>query len=203
MVLNTNLRCLSQIPPIIGCFTDPLLWANKLPWTTPILLIMEVQTVSSRTYGFMVLYDMHTTFFPNVIVDISEKDACERLGTKANHMAWLAGSLVQERFELARSFGINKQQQAHELFKDHKGIQEGVQYPALQAFEQDWKIISPLLRKALLEADDEKLDEPFEMPGMKMTLFELISFQIYREANCIGQLALWRRLLGYPAMKYM
>ena len=164
---------------------------------------MEVQTVSSRTYGFMVLFDMHTTFFNNVIVDISEKDANERLDTKANHMAWLTGSLVQERFELAKSFGINKQQQAHELFKDHKGIQEGVQYPALKTFEQDWKIISPLLRKALLEADDEKLDEPFEMPGMKMTLFELISFQIYREANCIGQLALWRRLLGYDAMKYM
>lgn len=164
---------------------------------------MEVQTVSSRTYGFMILYDMHTDFFPKVVVDISDKDANERLHTKANHMAWLAGSLVQERFELARSFGIDKHQQAQELFKDHKGIQDNVQYPTLRTFEQDWKIISPLLRKALLEADDEKLDEPFEMPGMKMTLFELISFQIYREANCIGQLALWRRLLGYEAMKYM
>jgi hypothetical protein len=164
---------------------------------------MEVQTHSSKTYGFMVLFDMHTTFFSNVIVDISEQDANNRLGTKANHMAWLTGSLVQERFELARSFGIDKQQQAHELFKDHKGIQDGVHYPALNTFEKDWKMISPLLREALLNADDEKLEEPFEMPGMKMTLFDLVSFSIYREANCIGQLALWRRLLGYEAMKYM
>lgn len=151
----------------------------------------------------MVLYDMHTKFFSNVIVDISEKDANQRLGTKANHMAWLAGSLVNERFELARSFGIEKQQEAHELFKDHKGIQDGVTYPSLASFEKDWKIISPLLREALLHADDEKFDEPFEMPGMKMSLFDLVSFQTYREASCIGQLALWRRLLGYEAMKYM
>ena len=151
----------------------------------------------------MVLKDMHTNFFSNVIVDISEKDANERMGTKANHMAWLTGSRVQERFELAGLFGIKKQQQAHELFKDHKGIQDGVAYPALTSFEKDWKIISPLLREALLNAEDEKFDEPFEMPGMKMSLFDLVSFQIYREANCIGQLALWRRLLGYEAMKYM
>jgi hypothetical protein len=164
---------------------------------------MEVQPVSSKTFGFMVLYDMHTNFFSNVIVDISEKDANERMGTKANHMAWLTGSLVQERFELAGLFGIKEQQQAHELFKDHKGIQDGIAYPALTSFEKDWKIISPLLREALLNADDEKFDEPFEMPGMKMSIFDLVSFQTYREANCIGQLALWRRLLGYEAMKYM
>ena len=41
-----------------------------------------------------------------------------------------------------------------------------------------------------------------DMGGMKMTYHELISFTIYREANMIGQLALWRRLLGYPALKY-
>jgi hypothetical protein len=41
------------------------------------------------------------------------------------------------------------------------------------------------------------------MPGESMTHFDLIAFIIYREANCIGQIALWRRLLGYEAMKYM
>jgi hypothetical protein len=36
-----------------------------------------------------------------------------------------------------------------------------------------------------------------------MSLYELITFSIYREANIIGQIALWRRLLGYPGMRYM
>ena len=47
-----------------------------------------------------------------------------------------------------------------------------------------------------------KLDSDFNMGGMKMSYYELICFTIYREASIIGQLALWRRLLGYPAMKY-
>jgi len=40
------------------------------------------------------------------------------------------------------------------------------------------------------------------MPGETMNFYDLISFLTYREANCIGQIALWRRILGYEAMKY-
>ena len=41
------------------------------------------------------------------------------------------------------------------------------------------------------------------LPGYEMRHYDLVTFIIYREANCIGQIALWRRLLGYEAMKYM
>ena len=90
------------------------------------------------------------------------------------------------------------------MFKDNKGIQDNVTYPPLDTFKKDWESITPALRDALMNVSDEKLDESFEMmPGMRMTYFELIAFIIYREANIIGQIALWRRLLGYDAMKYM
>jgi hypothetical protein len=60
-----------------------------------------------------------------------------------------------------------------------------------------------LLQEALNKASDAQLNEPFEMPGMKISMFEMISFSTYRDANCIGQIALWRRLLGYAGMNYM
>jgi hypothetical protein len=60
-----------------------------------------------------------------------------------------------------------------------------------------------VLRDVLMTATDSQLDEDINMPGMKMSLYDLTAFMIYREANCIGQIALWRRLLGYPAMRYM
>ncbi|MEO6696218.1 MAG: DinB family protein [Ignavibacteria bacterium] len=164
---------------------------------------MDTKTVSSRMHSLIVLYDMHTDFFPKVIEGISEKDANNRLGTKANHAAWITGSLVQERFEMGKEFGSELKQSAHELFKDHKGIQEGVTYPSLDEFKKDWDKITPVLRNSLVNISDEKLDSEFSMPEMKMPYFKLISFIIYREANCIGQIALWRRLLGYDAMKYM
>lgn len=164
---------------------------------------METQAKSNRMNSLLVLYEMHTTFFSSAIEGISDKDAHNRLNTKANHVAWLTGSLAEQRFELARTLGADRKQAAHDLFKDHKGIQDNVQYPSLVEFKKDWETISPVLQNALLEVSDEKLDSKFEMmPGEVMTYFDLIAFIIYREANCIGQIALWRRLLNYEAMRY-
>lgn len=158
-------------------------------------------------YSLLVLYDMHTTFFASAIEGISDKDSQNRLNTKANHIAWLAGSLVQERYDLAKAVSISpdlfkEKQTAHELFKDHKGIQDNTTYPSLPAFKKDWDQITPILRQALLNVRDAQLDGIFEMPGETMKLFDLVTFMTYREANCIGQIALWRRLLGYEAIKY-
>lgn len=169
---------------------------------------METKTVSNRMLSIVVLFDMHTTYFHKALDGISDKDAHNRLNTKANHIAWLAGSFVQERFEGVKTFGSDGQrdlkQEADELFKDHKGIQDNVTYPPLAGFKKDIDKISPLLREALVNISDEKLDEKFEMmPGMTMTYYELVTFMAYREANIIGQIALWRRLLGYEALNYM
>jgi hypothetical protein len=163
---------------------------------------MKTKTVSNRMSSLVVLYDMQTKFLLSALDGISDKDAHNRLNTKANHVAWLTGSLVQQRYEIAKSLGIDQKQAAHDLFKDNKGIQDNITYPPLAEFKKDWNTITPLLREAFINITDEKLDSQFEMPGMKMTHFDLIGFIIYREANCIGQIALWRRLLGYEAMKY-
>ncbi len=165
---------------------------------------METKTVSSRMFSLVILYDMHTKFFSSVLEGISDEDAHNSLHTKANHVAWLSGSLVEQRYEIGKDLGSDLKQTAHELFKDNKGIQDGITYPPLDTYKKDWDSITPVLRDAFMKVTDEKLDESFEMmPGMRMTYYELITFITYREANCIGQIALWRRLLGYEAMKYM
>jgi hypothetical protein len=165
---------------------------------------MQTKPVSNRMYSLLVLFDMHTKFLVSALEGISDDDSHTRLGTKANHIAWLTGSIIEQRFDIGRALGVEKRQQAHELFKDNKGIQDDLTYPSLEVFKNDWDLITPLLRDALMHVNDGKLDETFEMmPEMKMSYFDLISFIIYREANIIGQIALWRRLLGYDAMKYM
>jgi hypothetical protein len=165
---------------------------------------METKTASNRMLSLIVLYNMHTTFFSSVLDGITDSDAHNRLNTKANHIAWLTGSLVEQRYEIANLLGIDSKQEAHELFKNNKGIQDHITYPSLAQYKKDWEAITPLLKGALVNVSDAKLDESFEMmPGMRMTHFDLITFIIYREANIIGQIALWRRLLGYEGMKYM
>jgi hypothetical protein len=164
---------------------------------------MEVKTTSIRMHGLIVLFDMHTTYFHSALSGIADEDAAKRLDTKANHIAWLAGSLVQERYELANIFGLELKSAAYELFKDHKGIQADVKYPSLASYEADWDKISPILRAELVKATDEELDKVLEFPGMSFPVYEMVSFDMYREANCIGQIALWRRLLNYEGIKYM
>lgn len=165
---------------------------------------MKDKPESSRMYSLIVLYDMHTEFFPKAVAGIPGKDANSRLGTKANSMAWIAGSFVHERFETAKLMGGSKLEPSfYELFKDHQGIREGVTYPTFEEYQKELDKISPVLREILLKTTDEALDKIFEMEGMKMPYYDLTAFMTYREANCIGQLALWRRLLGHEAMKYM
>jgi hypothetical protein len=163
---------------------------------------MKTQVKDMRMYGLMVLFEMHTDYFKRALEGIPDDAALNRLGTDANHMAWLAGSLLQERFELARLFGRDLSQKNADLFADHKGIQNGVKYPPLSDFIADWNTVSPIVAEILSNLSAEKLDSDFDMMGTSMKHYELISFMTYREAACIGQLALWRRLLGFPALRY-
>ena len=163
---------------------------------------METLTHSNRTIALITLFDYHTGYYPKALEGISDDNMHNRLNTEANHPAWIAGSLVQQRILMAGDLGKDFVQAGAELFKDYKGIQAGAKYPSAKEYIEDWKRITPLAKEGLVKISDEKLDSDFEMGGMKMTYYELISFSIYREANMIGQLALWRRLLGYPAIKY-
>lgn len=163
---------------------------------------MQIQTASTRTQGLLTLFDYQTGFFARVLDGISEEDMYNRLNTEANHPAWLTGSLVQQRFLMASETGSGLKQTGEELFQNHKGIQAGAKYPTVEEYIKDWERITPEAREALVAIDDKKLDSKMDMGGMKMTYYEVICFTIYREASIIGQLALWRRLLGYPAMKY-
>ncbi len=163
----------------------------------------EIKVTDGRMYSLIVLHDLHTGYFNRVVEGISDDDALKRLNTKANHVAWIAGSMVHERFEIAKSFGIQLQASADALFKDHQGIQDNISYPSLAEYRKDWETISPLLREALLHVEPAKLNVSLDMGGAIMTLYDLAVFMTYREANCIGQIALWRRLLGYEPMKYM
>jgi hypothetical protein len=163
---------------------------------------MDNKPKSSRIEGLLSLFDMQTNFFDRAIEGISEEDAYNRLDTKANHIAWLTGSLVQQRYSMVKETNPELKQNGDELFKDNKGIQEDEKYPTLAEYLADWKKVSPFARKALVDIDDEKLDSIIDMGFMKMSYYELITFTIYREASIIGQIALWRRLLGYAALRY-
>ncbi|RYD55543.1 MAG: DinB family protein [Sphingobacteriales bacterium] len=163
---------------------------------------MEQKTVSTRTQALLKLFDYHTGFFPKALVGLSEDDMHNRLDTEANHMAWIAGSAVNQRFMMASEFNKTIKQSGEELFKNNQGIKEGTKYPTIAEYLNDWEAITPIAREALIKMDDQKLNSDLDMGGTKMKWYDMICFTMYREATLIGQLALWRRLLGHPGLKY-
>jgi hypothetical protein len=163
---------------------------------------MNTTPASTRMIGLLPLFDLQTNYFERALEGIDQKDAQQRLGTQANHIAWLAGSLVHQRFLMISETHPGNHQQGEELFKNNQGIQAGATYPTLAEYVDDWKKVSPMAREGLLSITDQKLDSLLDMGGMKMTYIELITFSTFREASIIGQIALWRRLLGYPGMRY-
>lgn len=172
---------------------------------------METKTAKKNLMEIIIsLYDYHTKLFLNSLADISDKDAQNRLGTKANHIAWIAGSVIYQRQILANALGINIKQTSENLFKaddkgeGHKGIQENVKYPSLEEYKNDWNKISSALKDGLMNASEDQLNgpDPYEMPGGNYTFFDTFTFCVDRESYCIGQIGLYRRLLGYDAMKW-
>lgn len=139
---------------------------------------IEVITVSNRMQSLVLLYDMQTIFFLNAIDGITDKDTHNRLNTKANHIAWLVESLVEQRYGIAMDIDIDEQQTAHELFKDGKGIQDNITYPELAQYKTNWDTIIPTARRAFIEVTDEKLDGKIQMGGVEMSLFDMITFSI-------------------------
>lgn len=157
-----------------------------------------------RLDAALIQYDLHSKLFDNVLEGISDVDATVRLNGQTNHIAWLAGSLLYQRFECTNLVGNPTEKPAsYELFKDFKGIQEQ-KYPSIQEFKNDWARVSPQLRASLSSISTEKLNTyaPFKMGEHEVTVYEVIVFNMHREAYFIGQIGILRKYFGYPAMKY-
>src|SRR5690242_1640878 len=86
--------------------------------------ITAMQTTSTRTQGLLKLFDYQTSFFAKALDGISEDDMHNRMNTQANHPAWLAGSLVNQRFQMASEMKHDVKQTRADLYEGFKGIQE-------------------------------------------------------------------------------
>ena len=77
---------------------------------------METTTTTKTALDVLIgLYDFHTKLFYNVLLNISDSDANNRMGTKANHIAWIVGSLVYGRYVLANAIGVDMKQTSDKI----------------------------------------------------------------------------------------
>lgn len=151
-------------------------------------------------------FRMHTQLFDLVIDNISATDALKRIEDKTNHVIWMTGNLVNNRYWLARILGIEDKDPYEELFKDAKALDPKANYPELSTLRAQWHQVSPQLYVALMNATDEQLSQPYAL-GMGIDFVEenklnMVAMCMDRESYLLGQLGLMRRALGYEGVKY-
>ncbi|WP_257670041.1 DinB family protein [Parapedobacter tibetensis] len=168
---------------------------------------MEISINSDMLKISLQLYRMHTQLFNNAIVDIRADDAKQRLFERTNHIIWMVGNLVNNRFWLANALGVSDKDPFGSLFDEAKALDESYDYPSLEQLKSSWHHISPLLFHKLCDMTTAELLSAYDMGMGDMAFMEsnylsAIAMSIDREEYLIGQLGLMRKALGYPAMDY-
>jgi hypothetical protein len=161
--------------------------------------------VSTSLRPAIEIFRLHTSLFRNVTGDINEEHAQASMGGSPNHIAWITGHIVSNRYMLATILGLTAREPFAELFESGKGIQEDGRYPSMKSLADGWDALAEKVIAKLesLTEDDLEGDPPIATPvASDNTLRGFITFLAHHEAYHIGQLSLARRFFGYEPMEY-
>ncbi len=164
---------------------------------------MTTETTTSSLALINAQFEMHTMLFKNVTLNIKNEDREKKMNNNTNHIAWIVGHMVSTRYMIANVLGAEDREPFPEFFGQGQGIQNNVTYPSLPDLIKDWDAISAIMFKKINSITDAYLEteSPFPTP-MGSTMKDFFAFITHHEAYTIGQLGIYRRFLGYDAMKY-
>jgi len=154
---------------------------------------------------------LNTNLFNNVLKGVDDSLACKQIAGQVNHLTWIAGHLVNNRYFLASQLGIVKEFEYKDTFTDftapppfNRALSASVEYPAISTLSAKWAEISPLLVDAVAGVTEEKMAEPFfiQLPTGN-TMEALFSFFTSHEAYHVGQMSTIRRYLGLGPMDFV
>lgn len=151
-------------------------------------------------------YRMHTQNFLQLLDGISEEDALKRVDGRTNHIIWMAGNYINMRYGMAHVLGLPDLDPNHDLFFMGKTLDEQLSYPTLSSLLDNFHTISPKVYNRLLSVTDEELETAFPMnmgiPFITEDKLNFIGMCIGRADYLCGQIALMRRILDYPSIRY-
>lgn len=146
---------------------------------------------------------LNTDLLHNALDGMSDTHAAQRLaGT--NPAAFLAVHLVDARHYLADLLGVPLANPFAELLKAARSADDVASLPPLADIRSAWDAVAAHLAGVLAAATPEQVGAPSpqRFPVTDPSLEAGIAFLMQHESYHVGQVALLRRQLGYPAMTY-
>ena len=150
------------------------------------------------------IFALNTDLLLNSIAGVSEAHAGERVLPGTNSLAFLVAHAIDARHFVAALLGHPAANPLGEQLKDARGIDDVRGLPPLLDLRQHWLDASWHLDAALEGASSEHLRARAEQkfPVGDPTVLGAVTFLAQHESYHVGQLALIRKGLGYPAMTY-
>lgn len=149
--------------------------------------------------------DLNTRLFVNCLDGVSDEMALKRSEGSNNPMAFLAVHVLDARYYLARSAGLEIENPFKEALEGAKSADDIEEYPRLDSVRDAWKDVSEKLSGRLegLTETDLEAEAPYDFPieGGK-SILGMMTFLTQHDTYHVGQMAFLRRALGLEAMSY-
>lgn len=158
---------------------------------------MDISTIQNQ-------YTLNVRLFNNVMKDIDDGDANQRMNTNTNSLCWIAGHSLDIQYNLAMLLGLTASNPYAEQFAFGVKFDPNGNYPSIEQMRTDWNQLAPQIQEALSGLAPAQLSAaaPFPIPYPEQSIKGLLAFQMHHLAYEIGQLGLYRRFLGKAAMSY-
>jgi uncharacterized damage-inducible protein DinB len=149
------------------------------------------------------IYSLNTDLVLNSIAGVSEAHAAERPLPGTNSLAFLLAHATDARYFVAALLGRPGANPLAEI--EATGIDDAGELPALSELRAFWLAASAHLETALegASASDLAATPGQGFPVGDPTVLGALTFLAQHESYHVGQMALLRKGLGYPAMQYM
>lgn len=150
------------------------------------------------------LLRLNTELLLNCVADLDDAAAGRRVTPSTNSIAFLVAHLVDNRHYVAGLLGAPLDNPLTPWLGHANNLDEIARMPRLRDLLAEWERIA-----AHVAVQVERLDTPAlaravkeRFPGGDATLLGALAFLAQHESFHVGQVALLRRQLGFPAMSY-
>lgn len=147
---------------------------------------------------------LNTRLFGNCLDGLSDTQAQLRPSATTNSAAYIAAHLVESRYYILKTLGVERPNPLERYTGSWKSIDEISEWPTLADTRTAWGTVSEELGTRLGSIGTEELDAPIttQMPLETRTVLGMLTFLVQHDSYHVGQLSLLRKSAGLPAMSY-
>lgn len=160
--------------------------------------------MDSRLAPLADLFRLNTRLLINGLDGLSEEDARGCPVPGVNSAAFVAAHLVDARHGLLGMLGHPKQNPFAAGLANARGMSDVDALPRLGELVSAWRSVGLALDACLADLAPSVIDAPAprNFPIDDRSMLGVVAFLAQHDSHHVGQLALLRRALGYPAMRY-